>query len=401
MTNAPPLEWPQGEPLFEVQMRALAQADAGDGVTTASDYALSAGTGSLELDVATGTYLYQGTTYSTGSTTTLSVSGGDGTYDRWDTIYLDLSDSTPKVNGGTAAASPEPPLLTADNQALLGVVYVPQNATSIGASNILNWRLPAAAQAGVTLYDDSTGQYGATTVDGALDELQEAAQVSAYPLSLATDTEASAYPLANTDLANSSVTVAGNSVSLGGTTAVSLADLDTKPHSSLDDAPASAHHRAHTQPGDQAATADITDDQGNTVYSYADQQVPRAVVEQPVITDQQFFNLSANTARVFHAFTLADGETVTSESVTFLGPKSQAVPSGVDLALVNPDGAGAYTTESTIISGDGSTRYIEDTGAAPADFTNSSGSQADYAYLVDNTTSGAEDVLVGLDAYRV
>jgi hypothetical protein len=61
-----------------------------------------------------------------------------------------------------------------------------------------------------------------------------------------------AYPLQNADLANSDVKVAGNTVSLGGSTNVDLADLANAPHSDLDDAPASAHHTRFTDDGTDA-----------------------------------------------------------------------------------------------------------------------------------------------------
>lgn len=56
------------------------------------------------------------------------------------------------------------------------------------------------------------------------DDQVENAQVDAL-VNLAASDALSAYPLANTDLANSSVTVAGNSVSLGGSTGVAHDDL--------------------------------------------------------------------------------------------------------------------------------------------------------------------------------
>lgn len=49
-------------------------------------------------------------------------------------------------------------------------------------------------------------------------------------------------------------------------------------HDNITGKSASDHHQAHTHPGDRQATADVTDDQGNTIYSYANQEVPVGVI---------------------------------------------------------------------------------------------------------------------------
>jgi hypothetical protein len=76
-----------------------------------------------------------------------------------------------------------------------------------------------ATTGGTTVWDSATGAVPQAQLGG------PASSLSGYPLSVAMDTEASAYPLANADLANSSVTVAGNNVSLGGSTGVAYTAL--------------------------------------------------------------------------------------------------------------------------------------------------------------------------------
>lgn len=214
MPSAPKLEAPQGQPLFDVQFRAISESLAGNGVLTNSDLEVTDGTNALEIDVASGTLYYVATEYTyAGASPAATLSGGDATYDRWDTIAFDTGTSSVVVHEGTPAQYPEPPDISG-GEVLLAIVYVASGATDIGSGDILNWRAKFSNESEEVHYDDSTGVYGVDNVDAALDELQEAAQITAYPLDIATDTEASQYPLANFDLANSTITVnAGNALS--------------------------------------------------------------------------------------------------------------------------------------------------------------------------------------------
>ena len=216
MPTAPQFEWPQGEPLFETQWRAVTESLAGNGVLNAGDLTLSPGTANREISYAAGTVYYVATEYSeTAGSVTVSV--GDGTYDRWDTVAYDTATPGVVVHEGTPAANPEPPDVSGD-EILLGVVYVPQGFDNVfSASQILNWQGRVSNEASEVLYTDGTGVYGVNNVDAALDELQEAAQISAYPI-------------ANSDLANSTITVtAGDGlattnagIGLGGSATLSI-----------------------------------------------------------------------------------------------------------------------------------------------------------------------------------
>jgi hypothetical protein len=228
MPSAPEFEAPQGTPFHSVQLRAISESLAGNGVVNNGDLEVTATATDLEIQVAAGTYFYIATNYSLGAAETHTLSVGDGTNDRWDTVYFDTATQTSGVREGTPAQNPVAPDIQSD-EVLLAVVYVPSGATDVPDSDILNWRAKFSNEAEEVHYNDTPGVYPGNSVEDALDELQEAAQISAYPLSIATDTEASAYPLANSDLANSSitltggtgVTVSGSPVSLGGSVTIS------------------------------------------------------------------------------------------------------------------------------------------------------------------------------------
>ena len=81
---------------------------------------------------------------------------------------------------------------------------------------------------GTTIWDSATGVVPRAQLGG------PASSLSAYPLSLAADTEASAYPLANADLANSNVAVEAGAgltttnvtIGLGGSATIAVEPAD-------------------------------------------------------------------------------------------------------------------------------------------------------------------------------
>jgi hypothetical protein len=229
MPSAENFEWPQGNPLFEVQWRTVTESLAGNGIVNNGDFEVTATATDMEISVAAGTAFYVGSNYNLGATETHVLSDGDANDDRWDTVYFDTGTASSGVREGTPAANPEPPDISG-GELLLAVVYVPAGATNISDQEILNWRAKFSNEAEEVHYDDSTGVYGINNVDAALDELQEAAQLTQYPISPGTDLDVNGYPFQNSDLSNSTVTVnAGTglgttnaSIGLGGSATVSI-----------------------------------------------------------------------------------------------------------------------------------------------------------------------------------
>lgn len=140
--TAPEFEWPQGQPLFETNWEAVTTGLRGNGVIAKDHLEVNATPTPLEISVALGEVYFEGTTYRLTSAEKHTLSAGDGTNDRWDTIYFDSSTGASAVREGTPAVQPEPPE-TNDNELLLAVVYVEANATNVSDSEILNWRSPA------------------------------------------------------------------------------------------------------------------------------------------------------------------------------------------------------------------------------------------------------------------
>jgi len=80
----------------------------------------------------------------------------------------------------------------------------------------------------------------------------------------------------------------------------------------------------------------------------------------------------------------ADGETVHIDQATFVMSDGTAVPSGCDAIIATLDNAGGGTSQTTILSGDGSTIYDDEIGNPLASYTNTSGAAQTVAIGVDN-----------------
>jgi len=548
MPTAAKLQWPQGQPLFEVQWRAVAESLAGNGVRSASDLKVTATATDLEIQVASGTAYYLASESTLGAAETHTLSAGDGTHDRWDTVYIDTSTDSSGVREGTPAADPEPKDVQGD-ELLLAVVYVPSGATDVPDSDVLNWRAQFSNEAEEVHYDDSTGTYSVSSVDAALDELQEAAQISAHPLAigdlaspyglpvvtdmdvagtdltdssgpgvlyessngwfrnevvqaltnLTGDEQFTQHPLALADLASpyampniTDMDVAGNDLSDAGTTiwntttgqvprgslddertttaavttdtttsaeevllvdtsggpvtiTLASADLATGNVVTVVDVGGSADTNSITvdtegsENIDGGTTTTVDSDYGATVVvgdansgqwytaggggggAALTVQDDGTLVEDPVDTLDAQAGLQATTPstgkaelayehrEVFQGREsgsvsdtnqgilvidhLADGETVEVYKAVLTLADGQAAPSGLDLNLVTLDNAGAFTSRATLISGDGSTVFDDETGSPLASYTNSSGGGQTVGVLADNATGNTQDIM--------
>jgi hypothetical protein len=103
-------------------------------------------------------------------------------------------------------------------------------------------------------------------------------------------------------------------------------------------------------------------------------------------------NVGNTTQAVVVVDSLADGETMEIDKATLTTGLAQAMPTGVNVELVTFDNSGGYTTQSTILSGDGSTVFDDETGSPLASYTNSTGGEQSVGVIVDNTDSSGHMV---------
>lgn len=141
MPTEDPFEADQA-PLFETHLRAITESLGGNGIVSPGDLEITDGASGMDISIAAGSVEYNGTSYSLGSSTTKTLSTGDGSDDRWDTIAFDTATSSLVVREGTPAAKPVAPDIQGD-ELLLGVVEVAAGATTIGSGDIYNWRGPS------------------------------------------------------------------------------------------------------------------------------------------------------------------------------------------------------------------------------------------------------------------
>jgi len=355
MPNAAQIEWPQGNPLFQVQWRAVAESLAGNGIQEPSHLAVTATANALEIQVDTGTAFYIGQEYTLGSASTFTLSSGDSD-DRWDTVYFDTATSSAGVREGTAGTSPEPPDVQGD-ELLLAVIYVPAGATDVPDADILNWRAQFSNEAEEINYDDSSGIYGINTVDAALDALQYAAQISAYPLEIG-DLNApyaptniasvNAYPFANSDLANSAITVntgsglttTNASIGLGGSADIAI------PSGGITTTELNNPYALPTISDMDAAGNDLTDSAvGATIWDTSEGHIPRPQIDDNRVTVGP---LTSNHTTSGEEVALVD----TSSGAFTLTLASADVENGNYVTVV--DVAGAAETNNVTIETEGS-----------------------------------------------
>lgn len=464
MPEADQLEWPQDEPLFEVQWRAISEGLAGNGVKDAGDFEVTATVNTRETSIAAGTAFYTNSETSLGAATTKTHSIGDGTNDRWDTLAWDTATSSVVLREGTPAANPEPPDLTGD-EILLAVVKVPQNFDSAfdDATHIFNWRTFFSNEAEHTHYDDSTGQYGVSNVDAALDELQEAAQIGAYPLALAdlanpfalpsitdmdvdstnlTDGATVLYESANTFFPNEAVQALANltedeqfSAHPFGTADIDLSMTPTWTGKHTFDVgqewqeiatpanPAAGYNKLYFKSDDILYKLDdggnestvgaliLEDDQATIISAttainagagigVTDDGSGEGTLDyehQEVFEGRESGSVASGNQGILIIDALADGATVEVYKAALTKADGTAVGSNTTLKLVTLDNAGGFTSQATLITGDGSTVFDRETGSPLGSHTNNSGSEQTIGVLVDNQETGSIDIMASAE----
>lgn len=97
---------------------------------------------------------------------------------------------------------------------------------------------------------------------------------------------------------------------------------------------------------------------------------------------------------------LEDTESLDVTRATFMQSDGTAVASGCDLIIATLDNAGSGTSQTTVLSGDGTTVYDESTGTPLAQYTNNSGATQTVMVAVDNgnfnTGSGSPQDVVSV-----
>ena len=314
MPTADKIEWPQGNPLFEVQFRAFTESLAGNGIRFNSDLLVTK-SGNFEIEVSSGEVLYNGNSYSLSNSENIPISPGDS-QDRWDTVAFDTKENesgseTAVVKEGTAGSAPEPPDLVGD-EILLAVIYVPANSSSLISSNILNWRTKTSSDtiAGDILYDDSTGEYGVSNIQDALDELATAVQISQYPLSLGSDTD--------NDVNGSNLTDSGTTIWDSGSSVIPKSVLGG-PASSLNSYPLGLANET-----DLDLDNEDLEDGSTTVWDASVSEIPKSVLGGPASSLTSYpLGLASETDLDLDNTDLEDGSTTVWDASESEVPREQ------------------------------------------------------------------------------
>jgi len=493
MTTADEFEAEYGSPVFQSTFQAFAEGLDGNGILDSGDLQVTAGATSNGLDIASTTrgLLYGGTVYTYGGgSDVLTLSANSSGSDRWDLVYFDTGTTSPGKREGTPGAKPDLPLLQA-GEFPLAAVYVADGQTDVADTDIRSLRVHVA-DASETYVDDSPGLYAGDTVESALtSELQYAAQLTGYPLPLAdlnspyppaSIASVNAYPFANSDLANSIITVTagtaltgGGAVGLGGSTTLDVSGVTTSEITNgtlLDEDIDSST----TISRGKLDTTKTTTTVSSSIYTSSDEEVifvdtvtiagastislassdavdgntivvtdlTGSARDNPITVDtegsetiagvsskaietnggalvftsdgtnwslggggaggggadpaevfegRESGNVSDTNQGILVIDNLADGETVEVYKAALTLADGQAAPTNLNLELVTLDNAGNYTPQTTLITGDGSTVYDDETGDPLGTYTNGTGSAQSIGVVVDNGTGFAQDIM--------
>lgn len=139
----------------------------------------STGTNAMEVDLASGSGVINGSDINTGSTQTVTISGNNSGNPRKDVIYFD-SNATAQVKAGTAKAAepsgeirentytPAPPALATTDGVVVASVWVADGTTDITSGDIRDRRMPnQGAGGGVSSVQSTEPAYteGSTWLD--------------------------------------------------------------------------------------------------------------------------------------------------------------------------------------------------------------------------------------------
>jgi len=180
------------------------------------------------LTVASGDVLVNGTTHSL-ATQTLGLDAASATNPRRDVVYIDGSGVVQVANGTAEAVEPKgqsltrfefsrpaPPDLAATGGTVLAEVWIPADASSIQSADVRDRRLralgPHSLDEDIATQTELDSHAGSPDAHHTKDHDHTGAGVSAVPTG---------------GLVDDTVTVAGNAVTLGGSTAIAHANLSS------------------------------------------------------------------------------------------------------------------------------------------------------------------------------
>jgi len=287
MTTADRFDADTGDPVFHTTFQAFAEGLDGNGILDAGDLAVTAGTNTNALDVAATTrgLWYGGTLHSyAGATNVLSLSSNTSGSPRWDLVYFDTGTSSPGKREGTPATKPDLPELQS-GEFPLAAVYLPDGTTDVTDSDIRDYRVHGTA-AEETWFEDSPGEFSSSTVEGALTEvIREAGDPLNGPLDLSGFSGSAVLDLGTNPGTFGAVVdavVDGNDAA--GTEESFLFAVDSttvlKIYAESDGSGGVQNLRAEVPQGLRTAD-DVTDDRGNTLYSYSSNEFTQARLGGP------------------------------------------------------------------------------------------------------------------------
>jgi len=168
------MEFDYNQILENVQLNNMVLAAAGDGVVSGLDVSERGAGVNMSVDVATGSVVIAGTTYTESSIVNLAISAADATHARKDLVVYDVATTNPLIVTGTPATPPTPPDITTGD-ILLAIVNVAANETEITNSEITDCIVEVTKLDELATPTDVTTLNASASVHGLLKKLSNSA----------------------------------------------------------------------------------------------------------------------------------------------------------------------------------------------------------------------------------
>jgi hypothetical protein len=118
-----------------------------------------------------------------------------------------------------------------------------------------------------------------------------------------------------------------------------------------------------------------------------------AVISNSPVRGRETGDVAASNQGTVAICRLEDTETLSIEECGLTLTDGQPAPTSLNMEIVTMDNSGGYTSQKTVISGDGSTVHNELRGKPFTTWQNNTGGASTVAVIVDNQTASSQDII--------
>ena len=131
----------------------------------------------------------------------------------------------------------------------------------------------------------------------------------------------------------------------------------------------------------------------DTCMFYMKKLPKEAVISNSPVRGRETGDVAASNQGTVAICRLEDTETLSIEECGLTLTDGQPAPTSLNMEIVTMDNSGGYTSQKTVISGDGSTVHNELRGKPFTTWQNNTGGASTVAVIVDNQTASSQDII--------